>query len=191
MNDKDKETFEKYFIDQWELIGVKPGHLLDETKVKLSSELSFKYEVQKFAWQAAIYYERKTSNSKATPEASKIASISDEQAFDNWFRDYWSFELINNQDCLNSWIAGCEHKNQEVVFYKSQLEVAEKILTEVQADKWTMREQINRLREALEFYAVNGLAKVEVGQKIDERLAREFYVNGSYAREALKKTKTK
>ena len=43
-----------------------------------------------------------------------------------------------------------------------------------------------KLREALEFYAVNGLAKVEVVMKIDERLMKEFYINGNYAREALK-----
>jgi uncharacterized lipoprotein YehR (DUF1307 family) len=47
-----------------------------------------------------------------------------------------------------------------------------------------------KLREALEFYAVNGLAMVEVGMRIDERLTKEFYINGSYAREALKEITT-
>ncbi len=117
--------------------------------------------------------------------------MNDKEAFEDWlsdasnhFADALAYEFERNL-CYQAWLAGCEHKNQEVVFYKSQLEVAEKILTEVQADKWSMREQINRLREALEFYAVNGLAKVEVDQKIDERLIHEFYINGAYAREAL------
>lgn len=49
-----------------------------------------------------------------------------------------------------------------------------------------LKAENKKLREALEFYAVNGLAKIEVGMKIDERLTKEFYINGSYAREALK-----
>lgn len=52
-----------------------------------------------------------------------------------------------------------------------------------------LKAENKKLREVLEFYAVNGLAKIEVGMKIDERLTKEFYINGSYAREALKEVR--
>jgi hypothetical protein len=45
--------------------------------------------------------------------------------------------------------------------------------------------KVDGLVEALEFYSVNGLAKVELGQRMDVRLAQEFYVNGGLARQAL------
>ena len=43
-----------------------------------------------------------------------------------------------------------------------------------------------KLREVLEFYSVNGLAKAKVGQQLDERLVKEMYLNGEYARKVLK-----
>lgn len=43
------------------------------------------------------------------------------------------------------------------------------------------------LREGLEFYSVNGLAKVEHGMPISEKLCSEYYINGSYARECIER----
>lgn len=118
--------------------------------------------------------------------------MNDKEAFEDWlsdasnhFIDALAYEFERNL-CYQAWLAGCEHKDQEVVFYKSQLEVAEKILTEVQSDKWSMREQINRLREALEFYA-NGYA-----HEIDDSCNNYFenghirISSGKRAKEALK-----
>ncbi len=116
MDKRDLVKFEKYFIDQWELIGVEPGHLLDETKVKLSSEIVFKYEVQKLAWNAAIYYERKLPSSDITPEFSKIGSMNDKdkEAFEKSLdvvcdkeNDYQRFYAV--------WQTACEYKEIETV----------------------------------------------------------------------------
>lgn len=46
-------------------------------------------------------------------------------------------------------------------------------------------EDLKEIKECLEFYAVNGLAKAKGGDTIDEKLAQEFYVNGEYARKVL------
>lgn len=43
----------------------------------------------------------------------------------------------------------------------------------------------NKLKEALEFYAVRGLAEVKYGERIDSRLAQRFYIGGEYARSVL------
>jgi hypothetical protein len=45
------------------------------------------------------------------------------------------------------------------------------------------------LKEVLEFYAVNGLANAKAGQQLDERLVKEMYLNGEYARKVLKELK--
>jgi hypothetical protein len=46
------------------------------------------------------------------------------------------------------------------------------------------------MKEALEFYSVNGLAEVRYGDRMDDRLAQLFYVTGGFAREALSKSET-
>jgi hypothetical protein len=50
-------------------------------------------------------------------------------------------------------------------------------------------EEAKILVEALEFYAVHGLAKIKWGDPIDPKLCDEFYINGGLAREALAKYK--
>lgn len=47
-----------------------------------------------------------------------------------------------------------------------------------------------RLRECVEFYAVNGLGNPQVGTAIDIKLTKQFYINGQYARQCLKELTT-
>ena len=49
------------------------------------------------------------------------------------------------------------------------------------------QEKLKVAADALEFYSCNGLADVNAGDRIDERLAQEFYVSGGLARQALDK----
>jgi regulator of replication initiation timing len=98
----------------------------------------------------------------------------DKEAFNEW-RNSTSTRL----DIHDAWKAACEYSKQE---YSNIMDA----MSRTSHNNAKLQAENKKLREALEFYAVNSLAKVEVGQKIDERLAREFYVKGSYAREALK-----
>jgi hypothetical protein len=71
----------------------------------------------------------------------------DKEAFEKWFRDYWSFEHINKIDCLKSWQAACEYKEDEFKFQTppavvTYMEINDKLLAENK-----------KLREVLEFYA--------------------------------------
>ena len=58
-------------------------------------------------------------------------------------------------------------------------------VAELQVQVRELQEENKKLKECVEFYAVNGLAKPEPGTLIDERLAQEFYVAGGFARKTL------
>jgi len=42
-----------------------------------------------------------------------------------------------------------------------------------------------KIKQALEFYAVRGLADIVSGQTIDSKIMETFYISGSYARSVL------
>ena len=68
----------------------------------------------------------------------------DKKAFENWFRDYWSFETINKEDCFNSWLGACDYAQK-----KSSALDALSLYDKLEKE----REENIKLREALEFYS--------------------------------------
>lgn len=107
----------------------------------------------------------------------------DKEAFDNWYSKLddtylWRVIKLNRGACQESWQAACEYKQKEIDAIDCYIERDEKI-KKLQAEN-------AKLRECVEFYAVNGLASITVGQSLDVKLCHEFYINGSHARQVLK-----
>jgi hypothetical protein len=123
----------------------------------------------------------------------------DKEEFDKWYSEeyaeiLWSHST-GDEVVVITWQAACEYKQKEVDELKNitswTVEQDGKVTRHLSiCDIEKLQAENKKLREALEFYAVNGLAMVEVGMRIDERLTKEFYINGSYAREALKEITT-
>jgi hypothetical protein len=67
----------------------------------------------------------------------------DKDAFENWFRDYWSFDDLNKTDCFNSWRAACEYKELEINAHVNHL-------VDWDDEIGRLKKEIDELKEKLE-----------------------------------------
>jgi hypothetical protein len=68
-------------------------------------------------------------------------------------KDMFRYKDLGKQNGIQGFIAGAEFMQKEFDLVKHQLDYAEKILTEVQADKFKLKAQNDIMREALESIA--------------------------------------
>jgi hypothetical protein len=111
-----------------------------------------------------------------------------EEAFFSWFREqdperFYSKELA----ARDGFIAGAEFMQKEVDLVKHQLDYAEKILTEVQADKFVLSEMLRATENGYNtLKAQNEIMRESLDKIIKDDWNMTTY-SGNVARKALKK----
>ncbi len=116
----------------------------------------------------------------------------DKEAFEKWFYLLGDSHLervikLNRGASYEAWQAACEYKQKEIDDLQKELVFVDSItVREVLNTNKKLQAENAKLRECVEFYAVNGLASITVGQSLDVKLCQKFYINGSHARQVLK-----